>query len=496
MMSPKTPHETEPDSMVFCDNHAGIAAIDNCTVCGKAICYRCSRQAAGVTVCGLRCGLRALARAAGAGAGRIFSRKTGRKRKGRSRWGRKPVRIVIDMLLGLGLVFSLVRVRMLDRQLKAVRGGEPPARAVSAPDTSVRSVESVFRPTQAGMVTSNTIDVTGSAEDGRIISLIVDGSPVRVALSQDGRFSFERVRLNRGVTRIEVRALSINGDMSVLQVMTVTSAAPTAKALSRDFSRGSLGRKEIAFTFDGGSSDNAAASILEALKRNGVHATFFLTGEFIGKYPKTVKRIVADGHDVGNHTWRHPHLTTFASDRKQTTLPGITAERIRGELLKTASLFRSVTGRNLSPIWRAPYGEFNPEILRWAADAGFRHVGWTTGKGWAETMDTMDWVTDKNAKGYHSAEDVEKKILRFAESGKDGANGAVILMHLGTERKDDFPHEKLESILSGLKRMGYQPVKVSEMMTRPEPELRTAAAPAVRTPEAETPAPAEPPAAR
>jgi peptidoglycan/xylan/chitin deacetylase (PgdA/CDA1 family) len=492
MADPKTTQDEEQDSMVFCDNHPDIAAIDNCSVCGKAICYRCSKQAADVTVCGLKCALKVMGRSFITAAGRRFAKKPGRKRKSRGAWRRQPARVVLDTLLGLGLLFAIVRIWTLGRELKSAAGGDSPVRQVAVPDTSVRSVESVFRPTQAGMVTSNVIDVTGTAEDGRIVSLIVDGKPVRVQLAQDGRFSFERVRLNRGVTRIEVRALSINGDVSVLQVMTLTPATPTVAVLSRDFSRGSLSRKEVAFTFDGGSSDNASGPILDALKKTGTRATFFLTGEFIEKHPKTVKRIVAEGHDAGNHTWRHPHLTTYAEDRRQTTRPGITADRIKEELLKTASLFRSVTGRNLSPIWRAPYGEFNPEILRWAADAGFRHVGWTTGRGWAETMDTMDWVTDRKSKVYHSAEDVEKKILRFAETGKNGANGAVILMHLGTERRDDFPHEKLESILSGLIRMGYQPVKVSELMTQADSEparpIAAAEAPEVKSaPPADTP---------
>lgn len=483
--------DEEPDSMVFCDNHPDIAAIDTCSVCGKAICYRCSKQAAGVTVCGLRCGARALLRALAAAAGRLFAKKPGRKRKRRSAWTRQPARVGLDTLLGLGLLFAVVRVWTLGRELKSVTGAGADVPAAAAADTSGRPVESVFRPTQAGMVTSNVIDVTGAAEDGRIVSLIVDGKPVAAELAQDGRFSFERVRLKRGVTRIEVRALSINGDVSVLQVMTLATAAPTVTVLSRDFSRGPLSRKEVAFTFDGGSSDNAAGSILDALRKTGTRATFFLTGEFIEKHPKTARRIVAEGHDVGNHTWKHPHLTTYAEDRKQTTRPGITAERMREELLKTASLFRSVTGRDLSPVWRAPYGEFNAEILRWAADAGFRHVGWTTGRGWAETMDTMDWVTDRKSKAYHSAEEVEDKILRFAETGKNGANGAVILMHLGTERRDDKPHERLESIIGGLNRLGYKPVRVSEMMTHADAEPARSVAAASSATDAQKAEPAE-----
>lgn len=479
MAEKQTTTDEDPDSMIFCDNHPDIAAIDTCSVCGKAICYRCSKQAAGVTICGFKCGLKALVRSFSAAASRRFGKKPGRKRKRRRPWTRQPARVALDTLLGLGLLFAVVRLWTLGRELKSVAGTGADVPVAAVADTSGRPVEAVFRPTQAGMVTSNVIDVSGAAEDGRIVSLIVDGKPVAAELAQDGKFSFERIKLKRGATRIEVRALSINGDVSVLQVMTLATAAPTAAVLSRDFSRGPLGRKEVAFTFDGGSSDNAAGSILDALKKTGTRATFFLTGEFIEKHQKTTRRIVAEGHDVGNHTWKHPHLTTYAEDRRQTTRPGITAGRIREELLKTASLFRSVTGRDLSPVWRAPYGETNAEILRWAADAGFRHVGWTTGKGWAGTMDTMDWVADRKSKAYHSAGEVEDKILRFAESGKNGANGAVILMHLGTERRDDFPHERLESIIGGLTRMGYKPVRVSEMMTAAdaEPVRSVAAAP-------------------
>ncbi len=120
-------------------------------------------------------------------------------------------------------------------------------------------------------------------------------------------------------------------------------------------------------------------------------------------------------------------------------------------------------------------------------------MGWTTGKGWAGTMDTMDWVADRKSKAYHSAEEVENKILRFAEDGKNGANGAVILMHLGTERRDDFPHKRLESIIGGLNRLGYKPVRVSEMMTAADAEPARSAAAA--SPAPQTDSQAEPAAA-
>jgi peptidoglycan/xylan/chitin deacetylase (PgdA/CDA1 family) len=119
----------------------------------------------------------------------------------------------------------------------------------------------------------------------------------------------------------------------------------------------------------------------------------------------------------------------------------------------------------MSRIWRAPYGEINRQILLWAAEAGYRHVGWTVGKGWEESMDTLDWVADKKSKVYHSADEIAQKIVGYTQKGKNGASGAVILMHLGTERSDDFPHKKLPDIIGGLKQKGYSAVTVTEMMT-------------------------------
>jgi peptidoglycan/xylan/chitin deacetylase (PgdA/CDA1 family) len=440
-----------------------VAAIDNCTQCGKAICYRCKKMLFGAAVCGLKCGFRLMVRFAGERFGK-FLRKSGRRKARRSATvRRKRLRTVLDAVLAVGLALSLFWIWRLGRKLESGEGGRGSGRIGAPPDTLVRSVESAFKPARGGMVTSNSIQITGEAEENRIVSLVADGRPVRVLLPQDGRFSFDNVKLQRGINRLEVRAISIEGDVSVLQTLVITYGPPPAEVLARDFQRGPLDRKELAFTFDGGSSENAAAAILETLKKAGIKATFFLTGEFIGKYPDTVKRIVADGHDVGNHTWNHPHLTTYEDDRRQATRPGITAVLLREELLKTAALFRSVAGRDMVPLWRAPFGEYNAEILRWAAETGFRHVGWTIGKGWAENMDTMDWVADK----------ITEKILGYAKTGKYGANGVVILMHLGTERRDDFPHRKLGEMLDGLKRMGYLPVKVSDLMAR------TALAPAI-----------------
>lgn len=453
-----------PRDVDYCVNHHDVAATGICSSCGRKICFNCQVRFLGKIYCGRRHLFAAL----------LKSVWSGMVWAGKSVWNgairlfrilrKMPGRNWVEAALALGLVFSLIQILKLKHEVG--RFARPPKIVAETPvDTTGISAVKPVAAGKGGMVSSNRIDIEGRAEDNRIVSLIVDGKISRVLLPERGVFEFKSVILHRGQNRLEVRAITSDGEVDILETLLFNYGAPMVSTLLSAFSRGPLNRREVAFTFDGGSSNNAAEEILNTLKEKGIQCTFFLTGEFIRNYPGTVKRITAEGHDVGNHMWGHPHLTSFAEDRTQTTLSGITSERVRSELSKTAALFRKVTGKDMAPLWRAPYGEFNPEIVRWAAEAGFRHVGWTTGRGWEENMDTLDWVADKSSKAYHSADAIVSKILGSAKKNPQGINGAVILMHLGTERKDDFPHQKLPEILDGLKKDGYRAVTVSDMIS-------------------------------
>ncbi|HEX9935303.1 MAG TPA: polysaccharide deacetylase family protein [bacterium] len=453
-----------PRDVDYCINHPDVAATDSCARCGRKLCYNCQMRMFGKAYCGFPHLLAAFPRLFLKGLVWLWERI----RKGTAwlwiRAGRMPKHGWVELVLALGLVFSLVEMLHLRRAvLRLGTTSESQIKGVAV-DTTGLALSAGFSPGKGGMVTSNKIDVSGQVEENRIVSLLVDGRLIRVMLPETGRFQFDAVPLHRGQNRLEVRAITPDGAVSILQTLLFTYGAPTLQYLLADFSRGPLDRKEVAFTFDGGSMDNAAEDILNSLGQRGVKCTFFLTGEFIQQHPGTVRRIVADGHDVGNHTWSHPHLTSFAQNGRQVTLPNVTAEKLRIELAKTAALFKKTTGKDMAPLWRAPFGEINAEIRRWAAEAGYRHVGWTAGRGSDENMDTMDWVSDRNSKAYRSADEIAAKILESSKMGSPGINGAVILMHLGTERRDDFPHKRLPDILDGLKNNGYRAVKVSDML--------------------------------
>ncbi|HET9794855.1 MAG TPA: polysaccharide deacetylase family protein, partial [Thermoanaerobaculia bacterium] len=215
------------------------------------------------------------------------------------------------------------------------------------------------------------------------------------------------------------------------------------------------GAKAILVSFDAGSSDRGAAEILDALRGRSIRTTIFLTGQFIRRYPGLTRRIAEDGHEVGNHTWDHPHLTTYASDGRQSTRAGVTEEMLRDELQRTAALYRETTGRDMAPLWRAPFGEENAEIRGWALAAGFAHVSWTHGDG--RNLDALDWVSDPESPRYRSSERVISRLLASARPGN------IILMHLGSDREDPVA-DHLPRLLDTLASEGYRFSTASELI--------------------------------
>ena len=230
-----------------------------------------------------------------------------------------------------------------------------------------------------------------------------------------------------------------------------------------DITRGALIKKELSITFDGGSEAAGAEEILRTLREKNVKTTIFLTGEFIKSYPELVKEMVEDGHEIGNHSLSHPHLTTFASNYRQQTLSSVDKEFITRQLKETARIFKELTGKDMIPFWRAPYGEQNAEIRQWAYEAGFTHIGWTANRKTKQSLDSLDWVANEESEFYHSADEIKQRILNFDKNGNE-VRGGIVLMHLGTERKSSHAHTKLPEIINSLEERGYRFVKVSELL--------------------------------
>jgi peptidoglycan/xylan/chitin deacetylase (PgdA/CDA1 family) len=241
---------------------------------------------------------------------------------------------------------------------------------------------------------------------------------------------------------------------------------PPSTTISRHFINGPSDGKMVALTFDGGSIANISGAILDTLASRSVTATMFLTGEYIRKHSDMVRRIVAGGHECGNHTYSHPHLTSYAVDRTNSTLTDITAARLEEQLRRTENLFHTITGRHFAPLWRAPYGEYNRTLCRWASNAGYLHIGWRQGATWREGLDSNDWVPDSTTPGFHTPAEFFNKVVHLARLEPHGINGGIILMHLGTQRKNPAlqTHTVLGALIDTLRNEGYRFVPVSELV--------------------------------
>ncbi len=449
----------------YCIHHPDVVANETCSVCDKPVCYNCLHIVLGRNFCSTKCfifySLKAIARNTLNAIAFLFHILFWPFIQ-LARHGKKQA---LHIFFTISILICLFLIIRMNRELRSMQTTILPIDITTEAivDTTQLPAPRIFEPAEGGMVLNNLITVKGEADENRILSLTVNGELKRVLLPESGVFEFKDVELRRGENTVEIRAITPEGDVTTLQTLSFKYGLPTLKFLGKEMTRGPVDKRQVALTFDGGSIDNIAIEILDILKEAKIKSTFFLTGEFIRKHPKTVKRIVNDGHDVGNHTWSHPKMTSFEENRKHETLETVNEDYLSKELQKTASLFKVVTGAEMSALWRAPYGYYNDEILEWAAKTGYKHIGWTVGRGWEENMDTLDWVKDKDSKAYHTADEIAEKILNYANRKGRGANGAIILMHLGSLREDDFPHQRLPDIIAGLQDKGYALVTISEM---------------------------------
>jgi peptidoglycan-N-acetylglucosamine deacetylase len=186
--------------------------------------------------------------------------------------------------------------------------------------------------------------------------------------------------------------------------------------------RGDPDTNMVALTFDAGGPVGPALRVLDTLRERGVHATFFLSGEWIEAHPEMAVRIADDGHELANHSYSHRDFTRLSSDE------------IVWELIHTDEIVFAATGRHTQPYVRMPYGARNTRVLEAVARAGFRSVYWT--------LDATDWRPEVNA------ERVRARVLRFAGPGD------IVVQHSSTESTAGALPSILDDLLSRGLRIG------------------------------------------
>jgi peptidoglycan/xylan/chitin deacetylase (PgdA/CDA1 family) len=187
-------------------------------------------------------------------------------------------------------------------------------------------------------------------------------------------------------------------------------------------------RRVVALTFDAGANADAVPAILATLRREGVPATFFLTGNFVRDFPAAARSIAAAGFRIGDHTITHPYLTRLSD------------AAVRHEILGGAQQILSVTGKNPAPLFRFPFGDADAGTIALANGAGYVPVRWT--------VDTLGW---EGTAGHVSASVVAARALAAARPGE------IVLMHVGSNPDDHttFDADGLPRVISGLRAQGY-----------------------------------------
>lgn len=186
--------------------------------------------------------------------------------------------------------------------------------------------------------------------------------------------------------------------------------------------------KKIALTFDDGPSEKSTGAILDLLAKYKIRATFFVVGVNVCKNPELLRREVAEGHEVGNHTFTHPHLKKL----NQTAL--------EGELQQTADAVYAISGKQIS-LFRPPEGYQSDAIESATQSMGYRQVLWT--------IDTKDWAHNSCA-----------NIVNAVE--KNAQDGSIILMH-DSIVGEAHTLEALKKIIPDLIAKGYIFVTVPEL---------------------------------
>jgi peptidoglycan/xylan/chitin deacetylase (PgdA/CDA1 family) len=191
----------------------------------------------------------------------------------------------------------------------------------------------------------------------------------------------------------------------------------------------------IAMTFDDGPNATLTPKLLDILKERHIHVTFFVLGQCVKEHPEILQREIAEGHEIGNHTWDHLPLTKVVSKEGG----------LNHEIADTSALIKEVSGKP-PVILRPPYGATTPRLSRAIENQyGLKVILWS--------VDPDDWKDP-------GASVVESRILNGWKDSGGAKPGAIILshdIHKGTV-------EAMPATLDALLAKGYKFVTVSELI--------------------------------
>ena len=196
---------------------------------------------------------------------------------------------------------------------------------------------------------------------------------------------------------------------------------------------GNVGEKVLYLTFDAGYENGYTAKILDTLKEKQVPAAFFLVGNYIRRSPDLVRRMVAEGHTVGNHTMHHYDMSRL-SDKAA----------FSKELTDLEALYKETVGQELPKYYRPPQGIYSEENLKMAQELGYKTLFWS--------LAYVDWNNDAQP----------TREAAFAKLLPRTHNGAVVLLHSTSKTNAEI----LGELIDKWKAMGYRFGTLEELFSQ------------------------------
>lgn len=187
-------------------------------------------------------------------------------------------------------------------------------------------------------------------------------------------------------------------------------------------------KKQIALSFDAAWGNEDTATILEILRKYNVKVTFFMTGGWVESYPEDVKAILADGHDLGNHSENHKNMSQLSDSEMEE------------ELMAVHRKVKELTGYDMF-LFRPPYGDYDNDVIKMAKKCGYYPIQWD--------VDSLDWKD-------YGVDSIIKTVTEHKHLG----NGSIILCHNGAK----YTAQALETLITTLQDQGYEFVPISQLI--------------------------------
>lgn len=185
-------------------------------------------------------------------------------------------------------------------------------------------------------------------------------------------------------------------------------------------------KKQVAISFDAAWGNEQTDTLLEILDKYNVKSTFFLVGDWVEKFPDSVKEISKRGHDIGNHSSTHPYMTKLSTTDMNTQIQGCNNK------------IKALTGK-VPTLFRPPYGDYNNDVVKAVKSNNMYCIQWD--------VDSLDW---KDPTPSQITLNVTKKLQ----------NGSIVLLHNGAKNTP----EALPMVIEGIKNAGYEIVLIKDLL--------------------------------